>query len=217
MKTIILTILLFFATGLAGFAQIDSTTDEPRTLFSSGSRVTGWFIQFDNSYTTLNGQHTYMPGFAGGIVINRNFRIGLMGKSLSWYPTYLKYDNVMEEPVYLEGGHGGLYMVASPIENKAIHITFPLLLGAGGAVYTSQQEYLDLEELDEIDYHHFELSSSPYFMIEPGANVEVSVTGFMKLYAGYSYRWLMGLNLANTSSNALNGSSFNFGVKFGKF
>lgn len=39
----------------------------------------------------------------------------------------------------------------------------------------------------------------------------------MKVYTGYSYRWLMGLNLENTSSTAFNGSSFNFGVKLGKF
>ncbi len=39
----------------------------------------------------------------------------------------------------------------------------------------------------------------------------------MKFYAGYSYRWTIGLNLENTASTALNGSSFNFGVKLGKF
>jgi len=37
-----------------------------------------------------------------------------------------------------------------------------------------------------------------------------------KVYAVYSYRWMMGLNLANTEGNTLNGSNCNFGVRFGK-
>ena len=43
-------------------------------------------------------------------------------------------------------------------------------------------------------------SFSPYWVVEPGANIEVNVTGFMRMYAGYSYRWMMGLNLENTSA-----------------
>jgi hypothetical protein len=53
-------------------------------------------------------------------------------------------------------------------------------------------------------------------VVEPGANIEVNVARFMRIYAGYSYRWMMGLDLANTSHSALNGSNFNFGVRFGK-
>jgi hypothetical protein len=221
MKTIFIAAMLFVATGFAGFAQDETYEDEPQTIFSTGSKVTGWFVEFSNSYTSLNGEYTNMPGFAGGVVMNRNFSIGLIGKSLSWYPTYLKYDNVLDEPVYLEGGYGGLYLVASPIEKKVLHITFPLVIGAGGAAYVSQEQYPDIDDFEDMDdlydYDHCTLSSSPYFIVEPGANVELNVTGFMKLYAGYSYRWLMGLNLENTASTALNGSSFNFGVKFGKF
>lgn len=221
MKTTFITAILFLATGFAGLAQDETYRDEPQTIFSTGSKVTGWFVEFSGSYTRLNGEYAYMPGLAGGIVMNRNLSIGLIGKSLSWYPACPKYDNILDEPVYLEGGYGGLYLVASPIDKKVLHITFPLVIGAGGAAYVSQEQYPeidDFEDMDDLyDYDHCTLSSSPYFIVEPGANVELTVTGFMKLYAGYSYRLMMGLNLENTSSTALNGSSFNFGVKFGKF
>jgi hypothetical protein len=39
----------------------------------------------------------------------------------------------------------------------------------------------------------------------------------MRVYAGYSYRWIFGMNLENTAHNAFNGSNFNFGIKFGKW
>ncbi len=35
--------------------------------------------------------------------------------------------------------------------------------------------------------------------------------------AGYSYRWVNGLNLQHTPRNTFNNSNFNLGVKFGKF
>lgn len=218
MKTIFIATFILVAAAFKGFTQNTDRFDESRTLFSNGSKVTGWFIEFASSYSTLNGKNTYMPGFAGGIMMNRNFSIGLTGKSLSWYPTCLKFADVLDEPAYLVGGYGGLYLVASPMEKKVLHITFPLTAGAGGAVYLSQLEYPDLDDFDDFgDFGRHTLSSSPFFVFEPGINAELNVTGFMKLYAGYSYRWLMGLNLENTSGDALNGGNVNFGVRFGKF
>lgn len=182
MKTIFITTFLCISIGFAAFAQIDTNQNETQTIFSNGSKITGWFVEFSNSYTTLNGKNSYMPGFAGGVVMNRNFSIGLIGKSLSWYPSYLKYNEVLDEPVYLEGGYGGLYLVASPIEKKVLHITFPLAVGAGGAAYISQQKYPDIDDFDDFDdfgdFDHCALSSSPFFVVEPGANVELNVTGF---------------------------------------
>lgn len=218
MKTIFFATFLFVAAAFNGYAQNNNPQDAPQTLFSNGAKVTGWFIEFTNSYTTLKERNTFMPGFAGGIVMNRNLSIGLIGKSISWYPTHLKFANVLDEPAYLEGGYGGLYLVASPMDKKVIHLTFPMIVGAGGAVYVSQLEYPDLDDFDDFgDFNHRTLSSSPFYVVEPGVNTEINVTGFMKLYAGYSYRWLMGLNLENTSGKAFNGSNFNFGVRFGKF
>jgi hypothetical protein len=158
-----------------------------------------------------------MPGFAGGIIMNRNIKLGLIGKTLSYYDTFLQYDDIFDEPVYLVGGYGGLFMEASPIDRKVLHISFPLIIGGGGAEYLSMDTYPEFEDEGEIDYDHRQMSNSPYWVVEPGANIEVNVAGFMRLYAGYSYRWMMGLKLENTESNAFNGSNFNFGIRFGKF
>lgn len=217
MKTIIATVLIMLFTGALALAQDEKTGSEVQTLFGNGAKVTGWFIDFNNSISELNGHNAYLPGFAGGIIMNRNFKIGLIGKSLSYYDTYLQYDNIFEEPVYLVGGHGGLFLEASPIDNKVVHISIPLVIGAGGAEYLSKGAYPEFVDDGELETCQQHLSSSPYWVVEPGANVEVNVSGFMRLYAGYSYRWTMGLNIANTTANALNGSNFNFGIRFGKF
>jgi hypothetical protein len=216
MKTIITTVLLTLLTCASGFAQTENYENEVQTLFSSGAKVTGWWVDLNNSYSKLNEQNAHMPGIAGGVIMNNNFKIGLIGKSLTCHETYLQYDDIFDEPVYLVGGHGALYFEASPIDNKALHISFPFIIGGGEAEYISKDLYPEFEDEGEIDYERKHMSSSPYWIAEPGVNVEVNVTGFMRLYAGYSYRWLMGLNLENTPHNALNGSNFNFGIRFGK-
>ena len=215
MKTIITTVLIILFAFAQGFAQNENNGDEVKTLFGGGAKVSGWWIDLNNSYTQLNGQNAHMPGIAGGVIMNHNFKIGFIGKSLTCHETYLQYDNIYDEPVYLVGGHGALYLEYSPIDKKVVHISFPFIIGGGGAEYISQDLYPEFDE-DEIDYCRKHMSSSPYWIAEPGANIEINVTGFMRLYAGYSYRWMMGLNLENTSAKALNGSNFNFGLRFGK-
>jgi len=222
MKTTFLTfaiIPIFFA---FSSAQNEENFYEPQTLFPGGTRVTGWFIDFTNSYSEINGKNSYLPGFAGGMVMNHNFRLGLAGKSLNCYETYLRYDNLFDEPVYLEGGYGGLYLEFSPIEDKVIHLTFPVIIGGGGASYLTKEKYPenDFDDDDwnwDWDFKRKELSTSPFFVIEPGVNVEVNITRFMKLHSGFSYRWTAGLDLQHTSGNAFNGSNLNLGLKFGKF
>jgi hypothetical protein len=215
MKTIITTVLLTLFTSSMGYAQTENNENEVQSIFGGGAKVSGWWVDLNNSYSQLNGQNAHLPGIAGGVIMNHNFKIGFIGKSLTCHETYLQYDNIYDEPVYLVGGHGALYFEASPIDNKVVHISFPFIIGGGGAEYISQNLYPEIDD-DEIDYSRKHMSSSPYWIAEPGANVEINVTGFMRIYAGYSYRWIMGLNLENTSANALNGSNFNFGVRFGK-
>ena len=100
---------------------------------------------------------------------------------------------------------------------RIIHITFPVTVGGGGASYFSKANYPEVDDDFEIDFKHKELSASPFLVLEPGINLEMNVTGFLKLAAGYSYRRLYGLRLENTNYNALNGGSFNLGLRIGKF
>ncbi len=69
----------------------------------------------------------------------------------------------------------------------------------------------------EIDYSKKVLASSTFFVLEPGINLELNITGFMRAYSGASYRWTSGNNLKNTPENAFNGFNLNVGLRFGKF
>jgi hypothetical protein len=194
----------------------DENYGEYKSIFSPNSERTGWFIDFNNNYTRLNGRDARMPGFAGGVVMNNDIYLGMRFKSFSWYDKGLYYNNVMPEECYLAGGFAGFYMESAVNYNDVLHLSFPVTIGGGGATYISKKEYPELDE-GEIDFSRTELSASPFFVLEPGVNLEVNFSGFMKFYMGYSYRWLAGLNLENTNRNALNGSNLNIGLKFGRF
>jgi hypothetical protein len=183
MKTIITTFLITLFTCALGYAQTENNEAQVQTIFGGGAKVTGWFIDFGTSYSKLNGQTAHLPSFAGGVLMNDKFKIGLIGKTLSCHETYLEFDDIFDEPVYLVGGYGGLFFEASPIDNKLIHISFPLIAGAGGAEYLTVNTYPEMEDDGELDYCRRSESFSPYWVVEPGANIEVNVARFMRIYA----------------------------------
>jgi len=217
MKTLIFTSILTLMLSSFALAQDDYRNRETQSLLGGNSKITGWFISMDNSFSQLNDKNASLPGFSFGMVINRSFHLGLIGKSFSWHETYLKFNDVLSEPVYLNGGYGGLYLDANTNAGKILHISFPVIIAGGCASYMSVNKYAELDEDGQIDYSSQELASSPFFVVEPGINLEMNITGFMKAYTGLSYRWINGLDLENTSSRAFSGMNFNVGLRFGKF
>lgn len=218
MKTILFTVL--FIAGFAAMVSAQNNNDRNdgyRSIMMPSSEVTGWFIEVNNSASRLNSQSSRLPGIAGGFVMNNTLYLGVRAKSFTWQESYLGFDNIFDEKVYLSGGYAGIYIETGIDANDVVHVTFPLTLGGGGASYITQQEYPEMDDDFEIDFGRKKLSSSPFLVCEPGVNLEMNVTGFLKAYIGYSYRWLYGLSMENTSYNAFNGSNLNFGLKFGRF
>jgi hypothetical protein len=218
MKTIIVTVLMaiLFA-GTANAQKENDYSGEFQSFFMPYSQITGWFFELNSSASNLNSKYTRLPGIAGGVMMNNSMYVGLRAKSFSWHETYLDFNNVLSEECYLNGGYAGLYLESGIQANKLIHLTIPVTIGGGAASYMSKALYPEIEDEFEIDFSRKELSASPFLVFEPGINLEMNVTGFLKLAAGYSYRWLYGLRLENTRSNAFNAGSINVGLRLGRF
>lgn len=69
MKTIITTVLFTLFTCAMGYAQTENNENEVKTLFGSSAKVTGWWVDLNNSYSQLNGQNAHLPGISGGVII----------------------------------------------------------------------------------------------------------------------------------------------------
>ncbi|MFN8256512.1 MAG: hypothetical protein U0W24_12525 [Bacteroidales bacterium] len=216
MKTTILFLFITVLLSVNAFAQNEPENKQPQSLLGGDSKITGWFVSIDNSFSRLHDKNVNMPGFSFGMNMNRTFQLGLTGKSFSWYETSLKYDDLYDEPCYLTGGYGGMYFNIVPQSGKVLHVSIPVIIGGGTADYITVAEYPETDD-GEIEMERRKLEQIPFFAFEPGVNLEMNITGFMKIYSGVSYRLLSGANLSSQSKNGLNGLNIKLGIQFGKF
>lgn len=218
MKNITITLSILLITLFAN-AQENSTSnnDKTVTLFGHEKEVKlGWFVGLDNGYTQFDKRDVYMSGLNAGLIINHNYTVGFSASGWTNRKT-MYYNNIVDTTgAYLEGGFGRFLFEYTMNPQSLIHLTFPLMIGAGGASYVTDNENNNWENADW-NSHNNTLETDLFFSIEPGVRAELNVFSFMRLNAGISYRYVSGLELKNTSGDMMNNFSATVGLKFGKF
>jgi hypothetical protein len=218
MKHITLTLTILFASVLA-FAQDNSTgqNDQIATLFGKNKDAKlGWFVGIDNGYTQFESRDVHLCGINAGLIINHNFTVGFSGSGWT-NRNNMYYENITDSTgAYLEGGFGRMLFEFTPFAQSAIHLTFPLMIGGGGASYINDKDYYEWDE-DEWDTYHKNIDTDLFYTIEPGVRIEANICKIIRLNAGISYRYVSGLELKNTSADLMNNFTATIGLKFGKF
>ena len=219
MKRIIL--LSLFASALTGTVHGQTETkqgmdsDQIQTIFNQTGRI-GWWVGPEFSYTMIDKKSAYLGGMSGGIIINHNFSIGLAGMGIMT-TNNLRFSGINDTAdVYLYGGYGGVRLEYRIKPMNSINIAFPLLIGGGGAAYSTwgPNDWLNYNNYYQNDASY---SWDSYFVIEPGINIGLNLIKFMRLDAGVSYRITSGLSLPKTDKAMMNGFNANISLKFGKF
>jgi len=220
----IIAIVLLMGIGLVSFAQSSEKNEktgsdkEMNTLFSKGEKINvGWFVGIDPGYTQFDKKDVWLAGMSAGVILNHNFTIGLTGRA--WMKcNQLYYNNVSDTTgAYLEGGYGGLLVEYTLFPKSLVHVTFPVMIGAGGATYTTKEILYQDSNGHEWNDHYRTLDSQAFFVVEPGVRAELNVLKFMRLNAGVSYRYAPNFTLMNTSKDLINNFTGTIGLKFGKF
>jgi len=195
--------------------QGNNQSDEIKTLFNNTGGI-GWWVSPDFEWTQFDGADVFLGGMSGGIIIDHSFSIGLAGYGIM-NSQNLRYSGINDTAdVYLYGGYGGLKLEFRLNPLKMFHVAFPLLIGGGGAAYSTWGHNEWYNNMDPEDYDYTYAWDS-YFVIEPGVMLGINLLRFMRLDAGVSYRYAQGLQLPRTSSSLLNGFGANISLKFGKF
>lgn len=211
--------LLFAAILVNAQEETTKPTDEINTVFDKNKKTKlGWFIGAESGYTQFDKRDVWLGGLSTGMIINHNFTLGLTGRA--WVNRdNMFYDNATDTAgAYLEGGYGGLLLEYTLFPKSIVHVTFPVMIGAGGASYIYDAKNSDWDEDDnDWDCDHHTLDSDAFFVVEPGVRAEVNLLKFMRLNAGVSYRYTSGMDLMNTSGDLMNNFTASVGLKFGKF
>lgn len=203
-------ILLAAVVCLPASAQEDR---EVSTIFGSkdGKVDHGGWGGLTFGYTQVKGKDTYLMGARGGWLIDHHFTIGLAGNG---FISDKEYTEILPgTPINIAGGYGGLLLEANLFPFSPVHLTIPVIIGAGGVAYTDQRWWDD----NHHDYSPGSIDSDAFFVLEPGLEIEINIIKFLRFAVGGSYRYTSQVSMINSSGSMLRGFNGYFGLKFGSF
>ncbi len=193
-------------------ASSQEECEEKETLLK-GNEISGAFLGTTIKVGELNSQEAFWIGGDVGIIFDEDLGIGLAGYGLV---NSVRSDNASADgnSLYFQSGYGGLLIEPALFENKVFSLSFPSLFGLGGIAETSTRGLID-------EVHSFELEEDEilggdvFWVLEPGAQLNLNVTRWMKINAGVSYRKAYGLDLPNSSSKQLDGLQGTVSLRLG--
>lgn len=231
MKTIkILALIVVILASSTLFAQDDN--EEMKILFPKKENPNqavsnGGYGAFSVGYTNINKQSAMIIGGRAAWIANHHFALGLIG--YGFFSSIDNSYNSYEDPsqYFLAGGYGGLLFEPIVAPNSPVHVSFPMLIGAGGAT-ASNWNYNNYNY--NYNYNNYYYNADAFFVFEPGVDVEFNIVKFFRVGLGVSYRLTSNINLqykyfddANVEQviyvpkNALNAFNYNITFKFGWF
>lgn len=222
-RTIILTTLALLFTATMYAQEEPVANDEMRTVFSKsdGKIDHGGYGAFSIGYTSIDNKSALIMGGRGGWLIDHHFTIGLAG--YGFFNNVSNIDDAMVSDYNLTGGYGGLFLEAIIAPNNPIHLSVPVVIGAGGVTA------IQTDWWNEYHWEYYNYDGAAYFVFEPGLEIEMNLVKFFRLAIGGSYRLTNGINLnynytdngqftsVQVPKDALDGFNAYLTLKFGWF
>lgn len=212
MKNIILLTTLLLSISL--FAQ----DDEFKTIF--GGRSIGGYGAIGGGFSPINQDNAIIFNARGGVVMGHILAMGIGG---SGFFTEYQYNPSLEKKTSLAGGYGGIFIELIAFGRSPVHVSFPILVGLGGAAYTTwDNEGVDYERENSVE------DAATFGVFEPGVELEFNIAKFFRLGAYFTYRYASNIEIKSiidgqaepvdlVNHDALNCYSAGIILKFGKF
>lgn len=183
--------------------------NEFRTLFGH-DRSGGVYCAFTGGYSEIDRENAVLFGARFGWMAGHSFGAGF---GATGFINEYHYEPTIDMEVFLAGGYGGLYIEPVLFPKFPVHLSFPVLFGAGGISYVSR---------DNSENNNFVEDSEAFLIIEPSAEVELNLTRYIRFAVGASYRaptsFDVGLSDApGVRASSVRGMSYSVSFKFGRF
>jgi hypothetical protein len=209
-------ILLFTALTITciTYAQHDMNedrSDEIQTIMGQNNAV-GGYGAISIKYTELDDRDAFVFGARAGIVMGHMMTLGLGG---SGFFNDVHYDAALDQDLSLAGGYGGFFFEPILMPKYPIHVSFPILIGAGGVAVVS------VNDEDDWNDNYKSEASDAFMVIEPGIEIELNVTKFFRFCVGGYYRYTSDVDIEDpmfdVPKDILQGFSGGVTFKFGRF
>jgi len=180
----------------------------------------GLYIAPEFQYGQLKNSFTGFGGNSFMLLINKKLGVGLT----SFRNMDRNYSPSGIAPLILSSDFKGIKFEYTVRGNKALHLTFPLIIGlasttadSAGMLYGRNRLHNQMNDMTNAPKRSFE-TRSKYMFVIPGVQLEANVFRFMKVYAGISYRLAWKDAMPNQLANStVEGLSANAGIKLGIF
>ena len=220
-------IILVLAMCIAAFAMAQneeqSDDQELNTIFSGKKITHGGYGGMSVNYSQLGGRDALLVGARGAWIINHGIGIGIGGYGIT---------NDIRSDLYgdgsqfqLAGGYGGLLIEPIIAAKSPVHVSLPVIIGAGGIAYV----YSPWASAGSQYENAYTLDADAFFVVEPGVELELNMVRFFRISLGAYYRYTSDVALTYykyaidgahelvTENPDLKGFSFGLTLKFGKF
>lgn len=229
-KTIITLVLAFLFTAVL---QAQENDEEMKLLFHKKDKpanekiANGGYGGISIGWTQIDGKSTMLFGARAAWIANHFFALGFAGNG--FYNGSFNNDTYNAEDYSLAGGYGGLLVEPIIFPMSPVHVSFPVIFGAGGVTAAPPGNWEDYDPNSNY-YDNYYYDSDFFYVIQPGVEAEFNIVKFFRVAIGASYRFTDGINLqykyfdSNNieqttviDKNALNGFNANITFKFGWF
>lgn len=180
---------------------------ETQTLLGNGKVKTwGILVNPQVQYAEVLGQSVFFSNVKAGVVFNEKWVVGVnVGQSLNEVPRYNDLTMMTEN---LEFTQGGMYLEYRLFPHKLVHVSIPINVG----LLQTESERDNFSPWgnyeDDREYTNFYL--------EPGLNIELNVSKFVKFQVGASYRFNDAMIAPKNSDLKINHHPmFNAGITLG--
>lgn len=225
-KAVFVLIALITVTVVMAQEDKSRTEQEFKTIFNGNRNnnkvVHGGYGAILMNYTQIDNKDAFLAGIRGMWLINHGIGIGIGGYG---FASEIKFDqhnnnNTYDDDYSLAGGYGGLVIEPIIAAKSPVHVSFPVLIGAGGIASIQEQ----WSPYPVYDNEYYSEDASAYFVIEPGVEIEFNMVKFFRVAVGGYYRFTSDVDLETwnglqyeTINPDLSGLSVGLTLKFGKF
>jgi hypothetical protein len=221
-KSLLLALVAFLMYSNTAAAQTQDTTKYLLKL--SKPHSFGLYVSPEFQYGQLKNAFTPFAGSSVMLLFNQKFAIGATYQET----TNQTFSPTGVSPLLLKAGYGGVKMEFITAPSKAVHVTFPIVIGMGqmrvdSATYTVTRPRNHNDFGENFNGRNSLNGGNTYLVLQPGIHLEANLIRNVKIYAGASYRYAVDVDgTANTATiplaaSVLNGASINVGAKIGFF
>lgn len=202
-----LTLALVLCFNGVALSQEMPNEQDYQSLFSL--KNTRGYVALNVGSMNLTDNHLSLKsGGSVAAIFNHKLAVGVTGSG------YIGYQNTtLSNEVYsVAGGYGGLLIEPIVGSHRAIHLSFPISIGAGqGQFFKDSLGYRDWDNLYRDEF------TQDFIYIEPGVNLEFNLAKFMRFGVSATYMMSDLVNSTPIHYNPMDGLGFNANLKIGWF